>query len=45
MKLAFTEKNKRTSERLLALSDLGKHPWQQPEFIERNSKRNSDASE
>jgi hypothetical protein len=40
MLLAAKEKNKRNSERLLALSELGQHPWQQPEFIERNSKRN-----
>jgi hypothetical protein len=39
MKRAAKERNKRNSERLLALSDLGKHPWQQPHFIERNRKR------
>jgi hypothetical protein len=38
MKLAAWEKSKRHSERLLGLSAKGKHPWQQPKFIERNRK-------
>jgi hypothetical protein len=39
MERAAKDRNKRNSERLLALSALGQHPWQQPDFIERNRKR------
>ena len=38
MERAAKERNKRNSERLLALSALGQHPWQQPDFIERKRK-------
>ncbi len=39
MERAAKEKNKRNSERLLVLSALGQHPWQQPKFIENSRMR------
>ncbi len=36
LKKAAVEKNKRTSECLLAQSTFGMHAWQQPDFIKKN---------
>ena len=42
LKKAAEEKNARTSERMRDLAERGKHPWQQPEFINAHSERTSE---
>ena len=39
LKKAAKENNARTSKRWRDLAEIGKHPWQQPEFISAHSKR------